>query len=142
MECLECAIDKPVSAAADMIGRREGLRFRMVDKAWRHRSHPPRRRRIIPALYQAFHPWTSASSVESLPSFRPSGTKASFRSLTQMRGCGACPPCQTAIHAGSHVHACGRLPGRLGPTMHMHAFNRTHLNFASFVSLADVASRP
>jgi hypothetical protein len=60
---------------------------------------------------------------QSVPSFRPSGTKASFCSLTQMRGCGAFPPCQTANHAGSHVHACGRLPDRLGPTVHMHAFN-------------------
>jgi hypothetical protein len=43
--------------------------------------------RIISALYQAFHAWTSASSVESLPSFRPSGTKVSFLRLTPMRGC-------------------------------------------------------
>jgi hypothetical protein len=59
---------EPRPVGYGMIGWREGLWSRLVDKACRHRSYPPRRRRITSAIYQAFHAW--------LPSFRPSGTKA------------------------------------------------------------------
>src|ERR1700722_438359 len=36
-------------------------------QSWRHPSHPPRRRRVVSTLQQAFHAW--------LPSYQPSATK-------------------------------------------------------------------
>ena len=75
-------------------------------------------------LYQTFH--------ARLSSFHFSGTKASFRRLTQMRGCWACSPGRTAIM----LVRMSRLWALAGPVRThnvLHAFYRTHLTFVSLV---------
>jgi len=124
MECLECAIHRPVSAAADMIGRREGAK--VSDGGQRPAPQ------ITSASAETDHicPLTGiscldfASSVESLPSFCSSGTKASFRRLTQMRGCGACLPSD----GQSRWIACSRLWALAGPVRTHHVYARFQQN--------------
>jgi hypothetical protein len=82
-----------VSAAADMIGWREGAIVSDSGPSVAPQITPFPTGRIISNHYQAFHAW--------LPSFRPSGTKVSFLMLTQMRGCGARSRSLFLRHLGS-----------------------------------------